>query len=55
MTVAAIPNQVDDDVGGKGMTVVCRQSGHPHDCLRVFRIDVEDGDGQALGQVGGEA
>src|SRR5271170_6707262 len=55
MTIAAVADQVDDDVGVEALTVFGRDGGDAHGGVGVFAVDVEDGDGQALGEVGGEA
>jgi hypothetical protein len=55
VAVAAITDEVDDDVGMELVAVIGGEGGDAHDSCGVFSIDVEDGDGEALGQVGGEA
>ncbi len=51
VAVAAIANEVDDDVGVEGLAVLGGECGDADDGLRVFGVDVEDGDGEALGEV----
>ena len=53
--MAAIADEVDDDVGVEGVAVVGGDGGDADDGFGVFGVHVEDGDGQALGEVGGEA
>ncbi len=55
VAVAAVADEVDDDVGGEGVAVVGGEGGDADDGFGVLGVDVEDGDGQALGEVGGEA
>ena len=55
VAVAAVADEVDDDVGVEGVAVVGGEVGDADDGVDVFGVDVEDGDGEALGHVGGEA
>ncbi len=55
MAVAAIADQVDDDIGVEAVAVLGGDGRDADDGVGIFRVDVEDGDGQALGDVGGEA
>ena len=55
VAVAAVADEVDDDVGVEGLAVFGGDGGDADDGLGVFCVDVEDGDGEALGEVGGEA
>ena len=55
MAVAAVADEVDDDVGVEALAVLGGDGGDAHGGVGVFGVDVEDGDGQALGEVGGEA
>ena len=55
VAVAAVADEVDDDVGVEALAVLGGDGGDAHDGVGVFGVDVEDGDGQALGEVGGEA
>ena len=55
MAVAAVADQVDDDVVGEGGAVVDRHRRHLGHRLEVLAVDVEDGDRQPPRDVGGEA
>ena len=55
MAVATIADEVDDDIGVEALTIFCGDAGDAHGGVGVFAVDVEDGDGEALGEVGGEA
>ena len=55
VAVAAVADEVDDDVGVEGLAVLCGEGSDANDGVGVFGVDVEDGDGEALGEVGGEA
>ena len=55
VAVAAIADEVDDDIGVKAMTEFGGDGGDADDCVGILGVDVKDGDGQALGDVGGEA
>ena len=55
VAVAAVADEVDDDVGLEGLAVFGGDGSDADDGLGVFGVDVEDGDGEALGEVGGEA
>ena len=55
VAVAAVTDEVDDDVGVEGLAVVGGEGGDADDGFGVLGIDVEDGDGETLGEVGGEA
>ena len=55
VAIATVADEVDDNVGVKALAVLGRDGGDAHGSVRVFAVDVEDGDGQALGEVGGEA
>ena len=45
VAVAAVADEIDDDVGVEGMAVVGGDAGHAQDSVGVFGVDVEDGDG----------
>ncbi len=54
VAVATIADEVDDDVGVKGLAIFgCEGCDADHGC-GIFGVDVEDGDGKALGEVGRE-
>ncbi len=55
VSVATVADEVDDDVGVEALAVLGGDSGDAHGRVGVFAVDVEDGDGQALGEVGGKA
>ena len=55
VAVATVADEVDDDVGVEALAVLGGDGGDAHGGVGVFAVDVEDGDGQALGEVGGEA
>ncbi len=55
VAVAAVANEVDDDIGVEGGAVVGGDGGDADYGFGVLGVDVEDGDGEALGEVGGEA
>ena len=55
VAVAAVADEVDDDVGVEAVAVFGGDGGDADDGVGVLGVDVEDGDGQALGEVGGEA
>ena len=55
MAVAAVADEVDDDVGVEALAVLGGDGGDAHGGVGIFAVDVEDGDGQTLGEVGGEA
>ena len=50
--VAAITDEVDDNVGVELVAVLGGEGGDAHECRGVFGVDVKDGDGEALGQIG---
>ncbi len=54
VAVATVADEVDDDVGVEALAIFGGDGGDAHGGVRVFAVDVEDGDGQALGEVGGE-
>ncbi len=55
VAVAAIADEVDNDVGLEGLAVLGGEGCDADDGLGVLGVDVEDGDREALGEVGGEA
>jgi hypothetical protein len=55
VAVAAIAEEVDDDIGVEAMAEFRSDSRDADDCVGVLGIDVEDGNWEALGDVGGEA
>ena len=55
VAVAAVADKVDDDIGVEPVTKLGGDGSDAHDRVGVLGVDVEDGDGQALGDVGGEA
>ena len=55
VAVAAVSDEVDDDVGVELVAILGSEGGDADDGGGIFGVDVEDGDGQALGEVGGEA
>jgi hypothetical protein len=55
VAVAAVADEIDDDVGVEAMAELGCDGGDADDGVGVLGVDVEDGDGQALGDVGGEA
>ena len=55
VTVAAVADEVDDDVGAEVVAVFGGEAGDADDSIHVFAVDVEDGDGLAAGDAGGEA
>ena len=55
VAVATVADEVDDDVGVEALAVLGGDGGDADGGVGIFAVDVEDGDGQALGEVGGEA
>src|ERR1700728_3656432 len=55
VAVAAVSDQVDDDIGTEFVAVVRGERGYSDHRGWVLSVDVKNGDGQALGEVGGEA
>ena len=55
VAVTTVADEVDDDVRMEAVAELRGDAGDAHDGVRVLRVDVEDGDGQPLGDVGGEA
>src|SRR5579885_3120491 len=55
VAVAPIADQVHNDIAAKGGAIFGGKAAHAHDGVRVFGIDVKDGDTLALGKVRGEA
>ena len=55
VAVPAVADEVDDDVGAEAMAVLGGDLGDTNDGVGVRGVDVEDGGGQALGDVRGEA
>ena len=55
VAVAAVSDEVDDDVGVELVAILGGEGGDADDGGGIFGVDVEDGDGQAFGEVGGEA
>ena len=55
MTIATVADEVDDYVGMEAMAVLGGDGGDADDGVGVFGVDVEDGRGEALGDVSGEA
>ncbi len=55
VAVAAIADEIDDDVGAELVAVFDRHAGDAHDRIYVFAIHVENGNGLAAGDAGGEA
>src|SRR5579859_2838537 len=55
VSVAAEANQVNHNVAGELIAILGGHIGYPNNRLRVFRVDVKNGNGQALGDVGSKA
>src|SRR5580692_3823091 len=55
VTVAAVADQVDDYVGAELVAVFGGEAGYADYSVHIFAVDVEDGDGLAAGDAGGEA
>ena len=55
VAVTAIADEVDDHVAVEGVAVFGGKRGDAHDGSGIFGVDVEDGDGQAAREIGGEA
>ncbi len=53
--VAAVADEIDDHVRAKLVPVFERKPADANHCFGVFRVDVEDWNGQALGKVAGVA
>jgi len=49
VTVAAIADEVDDDIAAKLRAILGGELSNPHDGVGIFAIDVKDGNGLALG------
>ncbi len=54
VAVATVADEVDDDVGVEGLAVLGCEGSDADDGCGVFGVDVEDGDGEAFGEVGGK-
>jgi hypothetical protein len=54
VAVAAVSDEVDDHIGVELVAILGGEGGDADDGSRVLGVDVEDGDRQALGEVGGE-
>ncbi len=55
VAVAAVTDDVHDDVAAEGRTIFRGKFSDAHDRVRVFGVDVEDRHGLAFGDIGGEA
>ena len=55
VAVAAIADQVHDDRRAERVAIIERHSAHAHDRFGIFRIHVENRNGQALGEIGRKA
>ena len=55
VAVAAVADEVDDDVAAERVAVLHRDARGADDRFGILAVDVEDRDRQALGDVGGEA
>ena len=55
VTVAAVADEVDDHVGAEAVAVFGGEAGDADDSIHIFAVDVEDGDGLAARDAGGEA
>jgi hypothetical protein len=55
VAVATVADEVDDDVGAEALAVLGGDSSDSHGGVGVFAVDVEDGDRETLGEIGGEA
>jgi hypothetical protein len=55
VAVAAIADEVDDNIGAELVAIVGGDGGDAHDSFGVFGVDVEDGNRKALGEIAGEA
>ena len=55
VTVAAVADQVDDHVGAELIAVFGGDAGYADDGVDIFAVDVEDGNGLAARDAGGEA
>ncbi len=55
VAVAAVADDVHYDVGLEGVAILDGESGDADDGFGVLRVDVEDRDRQALGEIAGEA
>jgi hypothetical protein len=55
VAVAAVADEVDNDVGMEGVAIVGGEGRDAYDSFGVLGVDVEDGDGETLSEIGGEA
>jgi len=55
VAMAAVTDDVHDDVAAECRTVLRGKFSDAHDGVRVFGVDVEDRHGLAFGDIGGEA
>src|SRR5216684_4543488 len=55
MTMAAVADEIDDDIAAKLRAIFGGEFSDAHDGVGIFAIHVKDGNGLALGEVGGEA
>ena len=55
VAVAAVADQIDDDVGAEFVAVLGGDAGDADDGVNVFAVDVEDGNRLAARDAGGEA
>jgi hypothetical protein len=55
VTVAAVADEVDDYVGAEAVAVFGGEAGDTDYSVHIFAVDMEDGDGLAARDAGGEA
>src|SRR5258708_20061545 len=55
VAVAAVTDDIHDHVAAKSGAILRREFADAHDSVRVFRVNVEDRNGLALGHVRSEA
>ena len=55
VTVPAVTDEVDDDIGVEALAVLGGDAGDADDGIGIFGVDVEDGYRKALGDVGRKA
>ena len=53
--MAAVADQIDDDVGAKLGAIFGGDGANMHDGIGIFGVYVKDGNGLAFGDVGGKA
>ena len=54
MTVTAVADEIDDDIGAEFVAVLGGNASDPHDGIDVFSVDVEDGNGLTTRDAGGK-